>query len=207
MHGSALYNGAPVERRVDGFADPLIRVSAIIHHGAPALSPAAFREYRQNFLVATSLQVSVPVGQYDASRIRHRRQPLVGEAQIGVSKRRGRWIFEGATAATFYGTNAHFFGGAKRSQARSYSVRAHLIYALPSGPWAALDATYFEGGRTRVNGAADCNLQSNTRVGLTVAAPIGHGFSVKANASRGVSARTGNNYDLFGLALQYRWLK
>jgi hypothetical protein len=32
-----------------------------------------------------------------------------------------------------------------------------------------------------------------------------HSFSLKLFASTGVSARTNNNYDLFGIVVQYRW--
>jgi len=56
-----------------------------------------------------------------------------------------------------------------------------------------------------VNGIGDRNLQENWRLGLTAAVPITRSISVKFNASRGVYARTGNNFDLFGAALQYRW--
>ena len=49
------------------------------------------------------------------------------------------------------------------------------------------------------------DLQRNWRFGATLAVPIDRQFSVKLYASSGVSARTGNNFDLIGAALQYRW--
>jgi hypothetical protein len=205
LSGSAVYQGDRVERRVDGFADPLVRISAILS-GAPALSPAAFRTYRQDFLVAASVQVSIPVGQYDGTRLLNiGANRWSAKPEIGISKVLGRWTLEAAAAATFYETNRNFYGGAKRSQEPIYSARAHLIYSLRSGAWVALDATHFTGGETRVNDADDRDLQRNWRVGVTAAVPISRSFSIKFNASKGVSARTGNNYDLFGVALQYRW--
>ncbi|MCC7486608.1 MAG: transporter, partial [Burkholderiales bacterium] len=38
-----------------------------------------------------------------------------------------------------------------------------------------------------------------------LALPVDARNSIKFQASSGVSARTGNNYDLFGVAWQYRW--
>jgi hypothetical protein len=110
-----------------------------------------------------------------------------------------------SAAATFYGTNSDFFGGRRRSQDAIFSAQTNLIYNLPSGAWASITATYFTGGKTSVNGVADRNLQKNWRLGLTTALPISRKISVKFSASKGVWARTRNNFDQFGIALQYRW--
>ena len=49
------------------------------------------------------------------------------------------------------------------------------------------------------------DLQQNWRLGATLALPVDRLNSIKFYASSGVSARTGNNYDLVGVAWQYRW--
>jgi len=49
------------------------------------------------------------------------------------------------------------------------------------------------------------DLQQNWRRGATLAIPVDRHNSVKLYASSGVSARTGNSYDLVGIAWQYRW--
>ena len=49
------------------------------------------------------------------------------------------------------------------------------------------------------------DLQRNWRAGATLALPVARANSIKFYASSGVSARTGNNFDLLGLAWQYRW--
>ena len=68
-----------------------------------------------------------------------------------------------------------------------------------------MDATYFTGGRTTLNGVRNYDLQQNWRLGATLALPIDGLNSVKLYASSGVSARTGNNFDLVGIAWQYRF--
>ena len=46
---------------------------------------------------------------------------------------------------------------------------------------------------------------ASARVGLTLSLPIDRHFSVKLNASSGVSARTGSDFDTTGVVGQYRW--
>ena len=101
--------------------------------------------------------------------------------------------------------NKDFYNGGTRSQKPIYSTQAHVIYGFDSGVWVSLDATYFTGGRTTLNGVQGDDLQKNWRFGGTLALPVDPKNSIKFYASSGVSARTGNNFDLFGVAWQHRW--
>ncbi len=205
LSGSADYAGQPLERIVDGFADPRVRLSINLY-GAPALTLKEFKEYEQDLIVGASLQVSLPWGQYDDTRVVN-----IGtnrwfvKPELGVSKALGRWTLELSTAATLYTDNDDFFGGNTRSQDPIYSTQVHAIYSSHKGLWASLDATYFTGGRTTINGVLNDDLQQNWRLGGTLAFPVDLHNSVKLYASSGVSARTGNNYDLIGIAWQHRW--
>ena len=205
LSGSADFAGERVTRDINGFADARLRVS-VNFYGAPALRLSEFKDYEQDWIVGASLQVAFPSGQYDSTRLIN-----IGtnrwfiKPEIGISKAVGPLTLEGAFAVTFYTDNNDFFGGKQRSQDPLYSVRAHAIYNFPSGLWGSFDVTYFTGGRTTVNGVLDYNLQQNWRVGGTLAIPIDQRNSIKLNASSGVSARTGNNFDLAGIAWQYRW--
>jgi len=49
------------------------------------------------------------------------------------------------------------------------------------------------------------DLQQNWRIGGTLAFPVDKYNSIKFYASKGVSARTDDNYDLVGIAWQYRF--
>ncbi len=205
LSGSADYAGAPVERVVDGFADPKFRLSVNLY-GAPALTLKEFADYRQDIIVGASLQVSVPWGQYDPSRVVN-----IGtnrwwfKPEVGVSKASGPWTLEVTAAATLFTDNTDFYGGSTRSQDPIYSFQGHAIYSFRSGIWGSFDATYFTGGRTTIDGTLGNDLQQNWRLGATLAFPVDIHNSVKLYASSGVSARTGNNFDLFGIAWQYRW--
>ena len=205
LSGRATYLGAPVNRDVSGLADPAFRLS-VNFYGAPASSLAEFRSYEQDLIVGGSFQVLVPAGQYDRTKLvnigTHR---WYFKPEVGLSKAVGPWTLEAQAAVTFFTTNNDFFNRNRRAQDPLYSLQAHAIYTFPRGIWTSLDATYFAGGRTTLNGTLDANLQQNWRAGMTLALPVDFNNSIKFYASRGLSARTGNNYDLLGIAWQYRW--
>ena len=205
LDGTAVVAGTPIERIVNGYADPAFRLS-VNFYGAPALTMREFAKYRQDVIVGASVRVTAPLGQYDNSRVVN-----IGtnrwsfKPELGVSKTEGRWTLEGKAAATFFTRNDDFYGGSARSQDPLYSLQGHAIYNLPSGIWVSVDVTWFGGGRTTIDGARGTDLQQNWRVGGTLAFPVDARNSLKVYASSGVSARTGNSFDLIGVAWQYRW--
>lgn len=205
LSGTAVAAGETIQREVNGVADSKFRLSVNLY-GAPALTLDEFGDYRQDLIVGMSLQVSVPIGQYDSGRLvnigTHR---WSFKPEVGASKAVGPWTLEVSAAATVFTDNTNFFGGNTRAQDPVYSMRGHVIYSFRSGIWASLDATYLTGGRTTLNGVQSNDLQQNWRVGGTLSFPVDVRNSIKLYASSGVWARTGNNFDLIGIALQHRW--
>ena len=205
LDGTALYRGDPVARTVDGAADASVRLS-VNFLGAPALRLPEFARYEQDLIVGASLRVTAPTGQYDRTRLVN-----IGtnrwsfRPEVGVSKASGPWTLELKVAATFYTDNDDFYGGSRRSQGNIYSAGLHVVRGFANGMWASLDTTVFGGGRTTIDGDRADDLQQNWRVGATLAMPVDRLNSVKLYASSGVQDRTGNDYDLIGIAWQHRW--
>lgn len=205
MSGSAEFDGEPLRRDITGLGDPKFRLS-VNFFGAPALSLKDFAGFKQDLIVGASLQVSAPAGQYDESRLVNLGTNRWSfKPELGVSKALGRWTLEGAAAVTLFTDNEDYFQGKTRSQDPIYSLQGHVIYGFPSGVWAALNGTYFAGGRTALDDTLNNDLQQNWRVGATLAFPVNVRNSIKLYGSSGVSARTGNSYELVGMAWQYRW--
>ena len=203
--GSAEFAGQPQEREVSGLGDPRLRFSVNLY-GAPALSFKEFVDYRQDLIVGASLQVSAPLGQYDADRLLNigtNRWTI--KPELGISKALGPLTLELAAGVSFYTDNPDFLSGQTLSQDPVYSIQGHVIYSLRSGIWVALDGTYYTGGRTTIDGVEGNELQNNWRVGLTIALPVNRHNSLKLYASTGVSTRTGGDFDTVGVAWQYRW--
>jgi hypothetical protein len=205
LSGSADFEGVPLQRVVNGFGDPLVRASINLF-GAPALTLNEFKSYKQDWIIGASLYASIPLGQYDESRLvnlganRWSVRP-----EMGVSKAAGPWTMELTAGANLYTANKEFYRGTTRLQDRIYSSQGHVIYNFRQNLWVSLDATYFAGGRSTIDGVRKDNYQQNWRTGFTLALPIDSHNSIKIYASKGVSARTGNNFDLIGIAWQYRW--
>ena len=205
LSGSVEFDGEQLRRDISGLADPKFRLS-VNFLGAPALSLKEFAGFEQDLIVGASLQVSAPAGQYDGSRIVNLGTNRWSfKPELGVSKALGRLTLEGTAAVTLFTDNDDFYQGKSRSQDPLYSFQAHVIYSFRSGVWGALDAIYFTGGRTTVDDELRNDLQQNWRVGATLAFPVNVRNSVKLYGSSGVSARTGNSFDLLGIAWQYRW--
>lgn len=205
LSGTAEANGTPVSREVCGALDPAVRVSINLH-GAPAMRLDQFRAYRQDLIVGVSLQVAAPLGQYDETKLVNlgtNRWTLLPE--LGASKKLGALIVEGALGARVFTTNHDYFGGRTREQAPIVSTQLHLIYEFRGGTWLALNGTYYNGGRTTVDGVKQNDELSNSRLGATLALPVDRYHSVKLHASTGVSVRAGEDFRTVGLAWQYRW--
>lgn len=206
LHASATVDGTTgVSRDVSGLADPALRL-AVNFHGAPALSPAEFAAYRQDLIVGASLSVTAPLGQYDADRlvnIGSNRWSV--KPELGVSQALGRWTAELAAGVTWFTRNDEYFNGNTREQDALYSVQAHVTRQLERGAWVALSATYYEGGRTVINGVARDDRLAGSRLGLTVSLPLDRQNSVKLSAHSGLYARTGSEFVGAGVIWQHLW--
>jgi len=205
LSGRADVAGQTQTRDVSGWGDPRVRLSINLH-GAPALTLREMGSYRQDLIVGASLTVWVPVGQYDEQRLINigtHRWSL--KPEIGVSQALGPWIVELVGAAQFYEDNDDFLTNSTREQEPIYSVQGGGIRIFSSGAWLALFATYFNGGRTTVDGIRGTNFKNNSRIGLTLTLPVNRNNSFKLYANTGVSTRTGSDFDSLGIAWQYRW--
>jgi len=202
--GSATAAGQQVERNVFGLADPLLRVS-VNFFGAPALSLADFPSYQQDLILGASLQVTVPLGQYNSNKLLNlgtNRWSV--KPELGMSKAWGRLTLELIPGITFFTTNNDFLHGHTLEQDPIYSLQGHLIYQFSPAFWAALDTTYYTGGRTTVNGEKGPE-PADARVGMTFALSMTRYQSIKLYGSTGAYNRTENNFWAIGIAWQYRW--
>jgi hypothetical protein len=205
LSGSALVAGEPQERKVSGLLDPRFRFS-VNFYGSPALSVKEFADYQQDLLIGASVQVSVPAGRYDPSRLVNLgNNRWFIKPDIGISKAFGPLTLEGTAGVTFFSDNDDYFGGRTLEQDPLYSTQLSATYSFGNGVWFALGGSYDYGGRTTIDGVRSDNVQSNSRWGGALALPVNRNNSIKFNASTGVSTRTGSDYNLYGAYWQYRW--
>ena len=202
--GSAEVVGRFRDREISGFTDPRLHFSINLY-GAPALSMKEFAKYEQDIIVGASVEVTAPGGQYDPDKLLNigtNRWSI--KPEIGISKRLGPVTLEVAGGIRFYTDNDDFLGRV-REQEPVYSVQAHLIYSFGYGIWAAIDGTFYTGGRAIINGIKSNTQLENSRVGATIALPVNRYNSVKLYYSTGVTGLTGSDFDVAGIAWQYRF--
>ena len=174
--------------------------------GGPALLPREFAAARPDTILGLSLAVAAPTGQYDPSKlinIGSNRWSL--RPQLGVSKTVGPWYLELYGGVWFFGTNTDFFGGSVREQDPIGSFQAHLSYTFKPHLWLAADATFYSGGRTTLDGRVNADVQSNSRLGVTLALPLGRRANLKVAWATGFTTRIGADFDTLGVALQTVW--
>ncbi len=174
--------------------------------GGPALTPREFATHRPDTVLGLSVAVGGPTGQYDPAKlinIGSNRWSI--KAEMGVSKTLGPWYLELYGGTWFFTDNGDFLGGSVREQNPIGTFQAHASYTFRPRLWLAADATYYAGGRTTVDGAARADLQANSRVGLTLALPVGRRSTVKVSWASGFTTRVGADFDTLGVAVQTVW--
>ena len=197
--------GVPHERYVTGFADPAFRFS-MNFIGAPALTAAEFKDYKQDFILGASLRVTAPLGQYNYDKLVN-----IGtnrwsfKPEIGFSKALGRWAAEFTPGVTVYTDNGDFFGGKTREVAPLIALQTGVSYTYAPGGWLALNAGYFVGGRTTVDGVENDDKREGTRFGATLAIPVNRYNSVKLYGITGYNAHREHDFQALGVAWQVRW--
>jgi len=205
LSGTATFAGEPAEREVSGLGDQRIRFSYNFY-GAPALTLEEYLNWHQDVIAGASLQIVVPAGQYNEDRaVNLGNNRWAFKPELGISKALGDLILELQTGVTVYTDNGDYIGGRTREQDPILAIQGHGIYSVWRGVWAALDATYYYGGNTTVNGVESDDKQSNLRLGGTLALPLSRHQSVKLFASGAVLTSSGTDFTNVGIAWQYRW--
>jgi len=152
------------------------------------------------------VRVGVPLGQYDDTRLVN-----VGtnrwsvKPELGFSKAFGRWTLEFAPAVTVYTENDDFLRGKTREQAPLYSVQTNASYTFARSFWLAVNAGYFAGSRSTVDGVENNDRQEGLRFGATLALPVTRSQSIKVYGITGYNGHRHHDFDAVGIAWQCRW--
>jgi hypothetical protein len=206
LTATASLNGTTEARReVSGLADPTLRL-ALNFYGAPALRPGEYAAWRQHLIVGASLALTAPLGQYDKDRlvnIGSNRWSV--KPELGASQGFGDWTFELAAGVTWFSENDEFFNGNTREQDPLYSLQAHVTRQFGRRAWGAFSLTYYDGGRTAINGDEQGQKLGGTRLGLTFSLPVDQRNSIRLSAHSGLAVRTGSDFKGVAAIWQHVW--
>ena len=185
-----------------GIGDPVLRYALFIS-GAPALSREEFAEFGPKTIVGVSMRVTVPLGQYDSSKVINLgSNRWVFSPQIGIWHVVDKFTFEAYTGVWFFTDNRDFLGSQVRSQEPLFTFQLHASYEFQGGIWLAASTRQSLGGAVTVDDQDKLDPETNNRIGLSLSIPVGSSYIIKLFASTGVAASVGNDYDTFGLAWQ-----
>jgi hypothetical protein len=164
--------------------------------GAPAMTPAEFRNYRRKTVVGLSLRVSVPIGQYDPNKLinlgsnRWRITP-----SLSVSHRMGNWFVEAYAGVWFFTDNTSAFGGNVVGQEPLLGLQLHVAYSIKPRMWLAVGTRQTGGGRTIVNGVEQDNPNELSRIGAMAGFPVGVRSTIKLVGTAAVRATAGSDFN------------
>ena len=198
---TGVFNDEDFVRKTSGPLDTTVRASINLL-GAQAMSSADFRDLRTlpRPILGASLSVSAPTGSYDPEKVinlgsnRWAFKPGIG----GIYPLTSQWLLEGAIDIWFFQDNDDFLGKT-RQQDPIGQFQAHLVRRFTPGFWASVDANWYVGGRTTVDGDGNKDLQRNSRLGVTLVYPLEGGQALRLAASTGAVTETGGEYNLVSL--------
>lgn len=205
-HWEGVQTGVGQRRRdLTGMADARFAFT-VNFVGAPSLEAKQFRSYRQRTIVGATLQLIVPTGQYDGTKLINLGANRWGfKPELGVSRAIGKWHVEGAATLWLFTDNDDFFGGATLSQEALYAFQGHLVYNFRPGLWLAFDAGYANGGTTSVDRMRQTTLQNNSRAGVTFQIPFDRRQGLRVAFNAGVTTRIGADFNSFVVGYQLMW--
>lgn len=191
-----------------GFSDMRLRFSVLVH-GAPAATLPELMRASRKTVVGVSLSMIAPTGQFFSDKlINLGTNRFSFKPEVALSHPFGNhWLIDAYAGVWFFTRNSSFYpGDAVRTQEPMGTFQAHLSYTIKPTMWVALDATYYTGGKSSVNGTYNDDRQSNSRIGATAVLPVSKRSAVKLSFSRGAIVRIGQNFTTFSVGWQMTWI-
>jgi len=204
----------PHDSHRSGMLDAVLRF-AVNLVGGPAMEAPEFARWRQGMLLGVSLKIVPPTGEYEPTKlINFGSNRWAFKPEIGYSQRFGHWVLDAYGSVWFFTENPEFFshnayfpGTQSRSQEPIEAFETHLSYDIAPRFWVSLDANYWWGGATALNGVHNpLTYQKSSRVGITASFPLTAHQSIKFSYNDGAYVRYGGNYQDVSLAWQYGWI-
>ena len=187
-----------------GLADSRVKLSINLA-GNPAMGVREYVKTPRKIIVGTSLTVATPASQYDGAKlINLGTNRWAFKPEVGVAVPKGRWDFDVYFGVWLFTDNRDFYpGGRTRSQERVKALQGHVSHTFRPRLWAAVDATWYQGGSASVDAGEPSGAMNNSRLGATVSFPMGRQQSLKVAYSSGVAVRTGANFRTLSVGWQF----
>jgi hypothetical protein len=182
--------------RISGLTDSSFRF-AVNLKGGPAMDPKGLMQFRARpkTLIGTSIRVVAPTGQYHSERpVNPGLNRWSYKPQLGtVFPIKPKWLLELNLGVWLFGTNEDFLG-APLEQDPLASAELNFVHRIRPALWAAFNINYFYGGTVTESVYGKYGRQNNSRIGGTIAVPIGKsGHALKFQVFTGLVTTFGGD--------------
>jgi hypothetical protein len=186
-----------------GLADARLKVSMILA-GSRAMTRAEFARAPRRSILGASVTIVPPNGQYQPAKLINLGSNRWSvKPELGLSIPVQRWTLDTYAGVWLFTDNDLYYPGqAVRRQQPVFALQGHVSYTLAPRAWLAGNATWYTGGASSVNGASASGPYRNTRLGATLAVPLGRRQSVKVAYSAGATTRLGADFRTITVAWQ-----
>ncbi len=194
--------GMSGKRDYQGIGDVSVTLS-VNFIGAPSMTPQQFSKFRQKPrpILGGSLKLVAPTGKYENDRVIN-----VGanrwamKAELGfITPITPKWLLELDLGSWMFADNDDFLGLTKE-QKPLMALQAHLVRRIRRGWWVSLDASFYKGGRSTLDGNRLNDLQRDSKVGITVVYPVAGKHAIKFGYSLGSVIDSNEDFDVFVLS-------
>jgi hypothetical protein len=212
VSGELTVAGKSFNQSANGFGDPMVEFDINVI-GPPAQKNLVdVLRYEPKFSMDLLADVALPIGEYDNS------QPLnlgqnrwYGRVGAPIIWQLGPWVpgrrttLEFLPAVWMFGPNNDFVGQTLKTDPM-FQLDAHLTRDFTEHFWGALDAAWYAGGQSSINGVAGKNL-NNVGLGLT----LGYNINDNLNLTLGYKSTVNDTapgdlrMDNFMVSLVYGW--
>jgi hypothetical protein len=212
ISGEITVAGRTFKQSANGWGDPMLEFTFNIL-GPPAQKniPDVLR-YEPGFSVDLLADLAIPIGKYDSD------QPLnlgqnrwYGRVGAPIVWQLGSWVpgrrttLEFLPSVWFFSTNDDYVGQTLKTDPK-FQLDAHLTRDFTERFWGSLDAAWYYGGKSSINGVAGEKL-NNLGVGLTLGYQINDNLQLTFGYKTTVNDKGSGDLRMssFMLTLVYGW--
>jgi hypothetical protein len=210
--GGGTVAGRTASQTSSGFGDPMLEFDInLLGPKAQKSLPDSLR-YEPGFSVDLLADLALPIGEYNSSQALNLGQNRwYGRLATPVVWQLGPWVpgrrttLELLPALWMFGTNDNFVGQTLKTDPM-FQLDAHLTRDFTEAIWGSLDAVWYKGGGSTLNGVAGGKL-NNLGFGLT----LGYKINDNVNLTMGYKSTVNDSapgdlrMDGFMISLVFGW--
>jgi hypothetical protein len=212
ISGEVTTAGRTFNQSANGFGDPMLEFDINILGPRAQKNLVDVLRYEPGFSVDLLADLAFPIGEYDSDRpLNLGQNRWYGRLGLPIIWQLGPWVpgrrttLEFLPAVWLFGTNDDYVGQKLKTDPL-FQLDAHLTRDLTEHLWGAVDAAWYYGGQSSINGV-DGKKLNNVGAGLTL------GYTINDNLNLTVSYKSTFNdtapgdlrMDNFMITLVYGW--